>query len=317
MTRGPGRALRLARLREQLIDRPRGVGELARSQGVTRRTIERDLQTLRDEMGVPVEVDDQHRYSIESAPSLLNDVEALATYSAVRLLLHTGIGEQHYRSSMTKLARQLPEPARSTLLNSVEKLRSAPKDRVLDQVAQAWFQRRVLRCRYRSQGRPKPVKRDLEIYFFELNRDNHEPYVLAYDRTERKKILVLKLARMSDVRLLDETYEVPDDFDADELLGNAFGIVVGEEVWVTLRVSADAAPRMREMTGAGLVIDGDTPDGGIIARRRGTLDDTGRALELMPWILGWGANIEVLDPPEVRQSIAEALRRAASLYHGA
>ena len=317
MTRGPGRALRLARLREQLIDRPRGVGELARSQGVTRRTIERDLQTLRDEMGVPVEVDDQHRYSIESAPSLLNDVEALATYSAVRLLLHTGIGEQHYRSSMTKLARQLPEPARSTLLNSVEKLRSAPKDRVLDQVAQAWFQRRVLRCRYRSQGRPNPVKRDLKIYFFELNRDNHEPYVLAYDRTERKKILVLKLARMSDVRLLDETYEVPDDFDADELLGNAFGIVVGEEVWVTLRVSADAAPRMREMTGAGLVIEGDTPDGGIIARRRGTLDDTGRALELMPWILGWGGNIEVLDPPEVRQSIAEALRRAASLYHGA
>jgi biotin operon repressor len=70
VTRGPGRALRLARLRERLADRPRGVGELARSLGVTRRTIERDLQTLRDEMGVPVEVDDQHRYSIESAPSL-------------------------------------------------------------------------------------------------------------------------------------------------------------------------------------------------------------------------------------------------------
>jgi predicted DNA-binding transcriptional regulator YafY len=314
VTRGPGRALRLARLRERLADRPRGVGELARSLGVTRRTIERDLQTLREELGVPVEVDPQHRHAIKSSPSPLNDVEALATYSAVRLLVHTGIGEQHYRSSMNKLARQLPEPARGTLMRSVERLRPAPEDRVLDQVAQAWFQRRVLRCRYRSQGRPQPSRRDLEIYFFELNRDNHEPYVLAYDRTKRKQVLVLKLARMSDVHLLDETYEVPDDFDADALLENAFGVVVGEAVWVTLRVSAEAAPRIREMANAGLVIEEDTPDGGLIARRRGTLDDTGRPLELLPWILGWGPEIEVLDPPEVRRSIADALRRAATRY---
>jgi predicted DNA-binding transcriptional regulator YafY len=317
VSRGPGPALRLARLREQLVDRPRTVGELARSEGVTRRTIERDLQTLRDEMRVPVEVDVQHRYSIPPGPSLLNDVEALATYSAVRLLVHTGVGEQHYRSSMTKLARQLPEPARGTLLRSVERLRAAPDDRVLDQVAQAWFQRRVLRCRYRSQGRPEPSRRDLEVYFFELNRDNHEPYVLAFDRTERRRILVFKLARMSDVHLLDETYDVPDDFDADELLGSAFGILVGEEVWVTLRVNPAAAPRIREMADAGLVVEDDTPDGGLIARRRGTLDDTGRALELVPWILSWGPEVEVLDPPEVRRSVAEALRRAASLYEGA
>jgi predicted DNA-binding transcriptional regulator YafY len=133
----------------------------------------------------------------------------------VRLLVHTGIGEQHYRSSMTSSPANSPNPRAARSCAASSDYARARKDRVLDQVAQAWFQRRVLRCRYRSQGRPQPSKRDLEIYFFELNRDNHEPYVLAYDRTERKKVLVLKLARMSDVRLLDETYEVPDDFDAD------------------------------------------------------------------------------------------------------
>jgi predicted DNA-binding transcriptional regulator YafY len=314
MSRGPGRAVRLARLRDHLLARPQSVADLAAREGTTRRTIERDLASLRTEMGERVEVDARHRYSIPSTPTGLNDVEALATYSAARLLVHTGIGERHYRSSMRKLAHQLPEPARGTLLRSVDRLKTAPEDRVLDLVAQAWFQRRVLRCRYLSPGRENPPMRDLEIYFFEIHRNNHEPYVFAYDRTERKKVLVLKLVRMTNVQLLDETYEVPDDFDPDEALGGSFGIVVGDEVWVTLRASPSAAPRIREMANRGIVIESDTPDGGAVARLRGTLDDTGRPLELVPWLLGWGADIEVLEPLAVREAVAEALRRAAELY---
>jgi predicted DNA-binding transcriptional regulator YafY len=314
VSRGPSRATRLARLRDQLKDRPRSVADLAAAEGMTRRTIERDLESLRTEMGEPVEVDAQRRYSIPATPTGLNDVEALATYSAARLLVHTGIGERHYRSSMLKLARQLPEPARGTLVRSVERLQTSPEDRVLDQVAQAWFQRRVLRCRYHSHGREDPPMRDLEIYFFELHRNNHEPYVFAYDRTERRKVLVLKLVRMTNVTLLDETYEVPDDFDPDEALAGSFGIVVGEEVSVTLRASPSAAPRIREMTNRGIVIEADMPDGGVVARLRGTLDDSGRALELVPWILGWGDDLEVLEPTSVREAVAEALRRAARIY---
>jgi predicted DNA-binding transcriptional regulator YafY len=68
------------------------------------------------------------------------------------------------------------------------------------------------------------------------------------------------------------------------------------------------------MTNRGIVIDGDTPDGGVVARLRRTLDDTGRPLELIPWILGWGADLEVPEPVEVREAVAEALRRAAEMY---
>lgn len=156
--------------------------------------------------------------------------------------------------------------------------------------------------------------RDLEIYFFELHRNNHEPYVLAFDRTERQKVVVFKLVRMTNVQLLDETYEVPEDFDPEAELRGSFGILVGEEIWVTLRASTSAAPRLREMAGPGLVIESDTPEGGVIARRRGTVDTTGRALELVPWILGWGPDVEVLEPASVREAVAEALRRAAGMY---
>jgi hypothetical protein len=49
---------------------------------------------------------------------------------------------------------------------------------------------------------------------------------------------------MSGVRLLDQTSDVPADFDPDEALGGSFGIAAGEEIWLTLRAShASADPR--------------------------------------------------------------------------
>jgi predicted DNA-binding transcriptional regulator YafY len=317
VSRGPGRAVRLARLRERLRGGPVGVADLAQELAVTRRTVERDLVTLRDHLGHAVEVDDRHRYRIKDGPSALNDVEALAVYSAARLLAHTGVGERHYRSAMTKLARQLPEPARGVLLQRIDRLRPAPDDRVLDQVAQAWFQRRVLRCRYRSAGRDEASWRDLEVYFFELNRRNLEPYVLAFDRSERQQVLVFKLARMRDVTLLNARYEVPPGFDPEAALRGSFGIVVGEGVAVDLRVSPVAARRLQERADPALeLLEGEAAGGWRRARLHGTLDTEGRALELVPWLLGWGGEVEVMGPADVRREVAAALRRAAAHYEG-
>lgn len=40
----------------------------------------------------------------------------------------------------------------------------------------------------------------------------------------------------------------------------------------------------------------------------------GHWLELLPWILGWGADVEVVAPSELRQKVAESLTAGAALY---
>jgi predicted DNA-binding transcriptional regulator YafY len=185
---------------------------------------------------------------------------------------------------------------------------------VLDLVAQAWFQRRVLRCRYHAATGSDASRRDLEVYFFELNRVNHEAYVLAFDRTKRRRVLSFKLARMSEVQLLDEPYEVPASFDPAEALAGSFGIVMGEPVWVTLRVAPSVARRFRETREPRFEVQAEEPDGALVVRVRATLDADGRALELIPWLIGWAAGIEVLEPVEVRAAVAEGHRAAAALY---
>jgi predicted DNA-binding transcriptional regulator YafY len=40
-------------------------------------------------------------------------------------------------------------------------------------------------------------------------------------------------------------------------------------------------------------------------------------LEIRPWILGWGADVEVLAPQALRGEVAEVVRKAAARYpHG-
>ena len=313
MERTRSRVERLRRLEELLSVRSYRVVELARATGVGRRSIERDLLYLKEEYGERLAQDDQYRYRLRSRAALLNEVEALAMYMAARMLTHTGIGERHYRRTMTVLARQVPEPAQTALLNRVDALRSGDRDRVLDLVAQAWFQRRVLRCTYESAvGRRS--KRDLEVYFVEVGRRNHEPYALAVDRAAPGKVLVFKFARMREVRLLNDIYEIPADFDPDAVIGDAFGVIVGESVHVTVRLRPGVARPFREGAGEALVSLEDEPDGTAIAVVRATLDGRGHALELVPWLMGWGDAVEVLAPEGVRVDVAEGLRRGAGVY---
>lgn len=314
MSRTIAKARRLAELAERLRTRPRRVTDLAREYGVSRRTIERDLESLR-QMGTPLEVRDHH-YWVPERGSALNEVEALAVHSATRLLVHTGVGERHYRNALEKLARQLPEPARSSLLSSVDELEPSADDRTLDLVAQAWFQGRVLRCEYRSARRREWRRHEYEIYYYEINRRNLEPYVIAYERTYAREVRVFKLSRMRHPQLLAEAYEIPADFDVHAFLAGSWGIVVGEGVEVALRVDPEVAFWFHERAGReqNLRIAREFDDGGLEVRLTGNLAAGGDAHELLSFLLGWGPRIEVLGPPAIRERVREELARAVERY---
>jgi predicted DNA-binding transcriptional regulator YafY len=311
-TRTRSRVERLRALEGLIGMRPCGALELADATGVTRRTIERDLLFLQWEHRDRL-VNQAGQYRLLPPASSLNDVEALAMYMAARMLNHTGIGEHHYVATMKKLAKQVPEPAQSALANQVKTLKATSRDRVLDNVARAWFGRRVLKCSYES-GAGRRSTRDLRVYFVEVGRRNHEPYALAVDHAAPDEIRVFKFARMRDVRLLDETYEIPADFDPDKVIGDAFGVILGESVRVTVRLRPGVLMAFREVARDAIVSAEPEPDGSTIAVVRATLDRQGKALELVPWLLSWADGLEVLEPESVRLDVKEKLLKATAQY---
>ena len=314
MSRNTVKAQRLREIERKLGLRPYGTRELAAAFGVSARTIERDLQDLRD-MGIAVEEHD-HRYSLPSQPGALNDVEALAVHSAARLLQHTGIGERHYRQAMEKLAGQLPDPARRTLLRATEALPTQSQDRTLDLVAQAWFQSRVLRCTYHGARSGSERTLNLEVWFYELNPRNLDPYVIAYDRTHALELRVYKLARMTQVRLLPDRYVIPEAFDPLEHMSGAWGIVIGEPIEVDVAVSAEVAFWFTEPNSqAGrMEVLNRHDDGSLVVRLSAHTTKDGDIHELLSFLLGWGSRIKVLAPAAVQERVAEELKAAAQVY---
>jgi CRISPR-associated endonuclease/helicase Cas3 len=119
-----------------------------------------------------------------------------------------------------------------------------------------------------------------------------------------------KVERIAKAELTADTYAIPPDFDINAYLLRAWGIFhSGEPVEVRLRFSPPAAARVRESTWH--------PSQRLTMLPNGSLEmsvTVAGTVEITPWILGWGETVEVLEPPDLRQRIAD-VGRALSDRH--
>jgi predicted DNA-binding transcriptional regulator YafY len=311
------KAARLRQIEHRLYNAPRGLRatELAEYCGVDRRTVYRDLQSL-EEMGVPV-WEDQSRYGIERESYLstirLNLNEAVALFFAARLLAHHS--DEHNPnvvSALSKLAAGLPDTTISSHMARVaDVIRARPLRanyvRVLDTITRAWADRHKVTIRYRAAS-GELTERVICPYFLEVSRSEPASYVIAYDDL-RAALRTFKLERVADAEMLTDSYAIPDDFDPYAHLASAWGVIDEVEVEVRLRFSVSAAPRVRESVWHHSQTLIDTADGGCELSMR-----VGGIKEIRAWVLGWGADVEVLAPDALRDEVRDHARRMVALY---
>ena len=121
-----------------------------------------------------------------------------------------------------------------------------------------------------------------------------------------------KLERLERAQMLDEMYEIAEDFDPEQYLATSWGIMHGEgQVEVVLQFSAAVASRVKESVWHPSQEIDDLKDGGCLFTVR--ISET---KEMEPWIQSWGAEVEVLAPQSLRQTIAEEATRMAARYQG-
>jgi predicted DNA-binding transcriptional regulator YafY len=121
-----------------------------------------------------------------------------------------------------------------------------------------------------------------------------------------------KVERIRSATLTTDRYEIPDDFDPDAWLANSWGIWSSDSTpteRVRLRFDAAIAHRVREAVWHRSQQLTELDDGGIEL----TVTVAG-TVEIRPWILSWGDGVEVLEPPALREAVAQAVRAAAARY---
>ena len=111
-----------------------------------------------------------------------------------------------------------------------------------------------------------------------------------------------------------QEYSVPADFPGLEILRNAWSIIMDDEtVHVALRFSPRVRERVLETRWHPSQTCVDDPERPGFLRWTADVADT---TDMLPWIRGWGAECEVLQPERLRQSLALEAQRIWAVYGG-
>jgi len=229
----------------------RTIDELEAEMGVSRATVYRDLDFLRDVLGAPLNVDDQRRWRYardEHAPFELPGLW-LNAEELYALVLTRQIVEGNQKTADAQDAVNGDEGPDESLLgaslaaaqNRIEKLLGEKAvnlkrlrvlrhnhrrvdERVFRSIAAATLERRTLRFGYRARSTDEPTTRTVHPQRLVHYRDNW--YLDAFDET-REALRSFALDRISNVKLLEGAAKEIAETDLDAALTNGYGIFSG------------------------------------------------------------------------------------------
>lgn len=92
--------------------------------------------------------------------------------------------------------------------------------RVMHTLTNAWADGRKVKIWYQSLNSKAVTERIVEPYFIQPASVEHGTYLIAYCQ-KSKEVRTFKVERISSIELLNEHYEAPKDFDANQYLGPA------------------------------------------------------------------------------------------------
>ena len=117
------------------------------------------------------------------------------------------------------------------------------------------------------------------------------------------------MERISRIQPQKEKFTYPKDFEPDEKLKHAFGMFYDDPLDVEIWFSAGQARYVQERIWAVDQQISEQKDGSIIQ----TMKTSGR-YEIKKWVLGYGADAELLQPADLRDEIREAVEQLGRRY---
>jgi len=324
---GQVRAARLITLEQLVGSQPQrwwSSQELAHILGVTDDTIVKDLTELSRNGRLPL-VDNGkatagRRWRVDGdaqrqlPPLRLDYAQGAALYAALRLL------SQQYddrndpvRNALIQLIGVLPAPLQAPLEAIAAQLPRASVHHDISgaftALSQGWLLRRVVRLRYEpAHGRAYSCQ--FAPYLLEPSGIGYTLYFIGQSDPP-DALRTYKLERVVQAELTDEPFTVPETFDGAQLLQRAWGVMSGDgdPVHIRLRFSQFVGKRVRETRWHPSQRADETAEGLIWEA------DIGDVTEIRPWIRGWGADCEVLEPADLREEMSREARRLTRLYH--
>ncbi len=318
------RAEKLSFIEIYLLSRPDGTTrtEIAKALGVHRSTVSRCIDDL--SFSAPLIEDDKNRLFINKTKYLnnikLNIHEIFAIYLAVRLLSLTfRLYSPHLYSGIRKIAKAIekftPLFARFIKLTADDiSLRSSElwkeKIRILEVLTEGWINNKKIGIKYKSKNSINIHKYTISVYFIEPYTAGKSIYIFAHaDEVNEKR--TFRLERIIKANLLKDNYTIENEFDYKSFFKDAWGIwnSGNKTEKVVLKFSPNAAKRLAETKWHDSQNIKINKDGSAIYSV-----NISETLEMVPWIRGWGSDVEVLEPKELRDFMRGEAKKLGEMY---
>ena len=286
---------------------------LAEALNTTAKTIQRDICYLRDQLKLPIEYDYGARsFSYRDADTpfplghnLSQDERIALVVARQSLDVFEGVNfGAELRSAFDKITGGLLGESGDFMEQSLDRFISVRTPgasrvdaKVFRAVRRALLDRRELRIEYQAKGRPAFTPRRLHPLHLACIANRWVLVALDADKSEPRTYI---LARCRNPIVTQTTFQRPADFDPAAHLGTSFGVLTGRgTVIVKLRISVEGAHHVLERNWHPTQRETNLPGGAVeVTFALSDLNDITR------WILGFGSDCEVLEPAELRATIA-------------
>lgn len=297
-------------------------GDLAEELNVTSKTIQRDINYMRETMNLPMHYEDTkhgfyYKKDVGDLPIANLTTEELATLFLARTALLPLRGTR-LADKLGQAFQRITRPLQDRVSFSWAELDGAfsvknPGASEADlatfgTIAEAIMVRKEIQFAYRKQSADKPEPRKVQP--LHLGEVAGGWYLIAHD-LERAAIRTFALPRISKLKITAAKFKRPDDFDARAFLNHSFGIwndggaktapievkvqfdgyaarVVPERLW-------HSSQAIKELNAKGTRIE--------VTMSLANLQEVTR------WILSWGSCAKVIAPA----ALANAVRDEAKL----
>jgi predicted DNA-binding transcriptional regulator YafY len=322
-------AVRFSIQRIAALDRAVRAGEYPNAKTISRelevghRTVQRDIEFLRERLGAPLVFDPRRNgyYYAKQGYQLplmtLTEGELVALFLAERAL-------QQYRGTpyaadlaraFHKITTGMSERVTVDLrhLGEAHSFRtSAASDLdpgLFSDLVEAIRGRRRLAVRYYSASREEETAREVDPYH--LASVDGQWYLVGHCHL-RGEVRMFAPTRIQSMETTGAIFEPPSDFRINDYLAQSFSVLrgaEGESYQVLLRFTGDAIKYVRERTWHASQSAEEADDGSLILGLT-----VGHLREVERFALSWGASCEVLKPPELRERMSRAISEAAAYY---
>ncbi|HEV7280996.1 MAG TPA: WYL domain-containing protein [Pirellulaceae bacterium] len=301
---------------------PYDVDKLAKECGVSGRGILRDIRSLRAR-GFSITFDRKSRryFLTDASLPVAKDLEFEEAAAIAVLCREIGrrcqlpFYEMAYRGAEKIVASLDPESRRRLQeiasivridLEAVNPL--AHRKAIYDRLMQAILDRKQVRLHYQSFTEERAIDTRLSPYRLLFQRRSW--YVVGKSSLHRE-VRTFNVGRILKLRELDRPAKIPKSFRLSEYLRNAWRILPeqGDDSTVVLKFRKMVAGNVEEVRWhptqkVRRLVDG----GALFTARVSGLE------EISWWILGYGPEVEAIEPPELRQRIADRIEAMRAIY---